>query len=1073
MGDRDKIEFGLLGPVEGRLGDAPLDLGPRKQRLVLAALLLAANRTVSTERLVDLTWPDSPPPSARTAIHGRISRLRTVLAVAARERDEPALVSVGPGYALRIDPGAVDAHRFTALLRKARAARTDGQAADLYDEALRLWRGPALDGVATEDVRRELCGNLEEARLQAVDEWADAGLRLRRHRDLVEHLTSHLAAHPTRERTAGQLALALYRCGRASDALDVCRRTRQRLHDDLGIDPGPDLAALEVAILRKDTSLAAPDTPATATPGTTATADTIVVPAHLPAAPSGFTGRTAEVRRLTELLGDTSTVPFAVISGPAGVGKSALAVHCAHAVAGRYDDGQLHLNLRGHDLDEPMPPVDALTRFLRALGMPPTRIPAEADEAVLAYRSLLAGRRVLVVLDNAGSAEQVRPLLPGAPGCAVVVTSRDDLRGLAALDGASPLRLDVLTPAESLDLLARMLGADRLAAEPDAAAELARLCDHLPLALRIAGAHLAARPDQPVAEYARELAEGDRLGGLAIPEDPRAAVGTAFDLSYRALAPRTRLLFRRLGLVPGPDLTAAVAATLCGSPLAETAAELARLTAAHLVREHVPGRYQCHDLLRLYAAERVAAEEPAAEREAATAGLYTFYLRHLDAAAQVLYPHRIRLPLPDLPGDPVTFDGTADALAWLEVELPNLTAAVHHAARGGQPRTAWLLADVLRGFFSGRGLAAQWLDVANAALTAATDADDATAMAAAHLSFGEAYRSISRYPLAVEHDSAARDLARRAGWAEGESTALGNLGVTVRETGDLRRAEDCFSSALEINVRIGSTRKQALDLLNLGIVHATLGKLASAAELFERATALGREASSPGTTGMLAQCLGITWRYLGDLARAERQLTAGLTVFREIDESWAQASALESLAGVHADAGRHRQARDMAAEALRLARETGSRRVEAAALNALGLVQRDPAAALARHTEALEVAAAVGHAHSRIEALIGQAGAHVRLGAHAAAEQVAREALTLARDTDHRMLEGQALTVLAAATRDPVTAWEALTVHRETGYLLGAARTLRLLGEAHWPEALELFTRIGTTEGDDLRERLC
>ena len=1059
MGARDAIGFGLLGPVEGRLGDTPLDLGPRKQRLVLAALLLEANRPLSTERLVDLTWPDSPPPTARTAIHGRISRLRQVLGAAGVE-----LASASSGYTLRIDPGLVDAHRFTDLLARARTAPDDELASTLYDEALSLWRGPALAGTADEDVRRELCGNLEEARLQAFDELTDVRLRLGRHRDLVEHLTSHLAAHPTRERTAGQLALALYRCGRVGDALETLRRTRTRLADDLGIDPGPELSALEVAILRKDESLRLP--PSTA------------VPAHLPAATAGFTGRAAELRRLTELLSDNGpAMPLAVISGPAGVGKSALAVHCAHELTGRYRDGQLHVNLRGYDVDEPMPPIDALTLFLRALGLPPAQVPAEQDEAVLAYRSLLAGRRILVVLDNAGSAEQVRPLLPGSPSCAVLVTSRDDLRGLAALDGAWPLRLDVLAPAESLTLLGRMVGADRLAREPAAAAELAGLCDHLPLALRIAGARLAARPGQPVAEYVRELAEGNRLGELAIPEDPRAAVGAAFDLSYRALAPRSRLLFRRLGLVPGPDFTAAVAATLCGTSLAEATAELAGLAAAHLVREHVPGRFQCHDLLRLYAAARAAAEEPA-ERDAVTTGLYDFYLRHADAAGRVLYPHKIRLPLP-APGD--IFASTSDALAWLDAELPNLTAAAHHAARTGRRRTACLLADTLRGYFPGRGLNAQWLDLAETALAAAED--DETA-AAAHLNFGEAYLHLTRHPEAIEHLTAARELA--GDWVECASTALGNLGLIYRESGELRRAEDCFSSALEINERIGSAHKQVIDHVNLGVVHAVLGKLESAARLFERAFELGEEASSPTMNAMVVQCLGNTKRYLGDLAGAAEYLTAALGMFREISDQTGQASVLDSLAGVHADAGRLVEAREAATEALRLARENDHRRIEGAALNTLGLVEPDPAAALALHAEALAVATAIGLAASGIEAIIGMAVRHAGLGAVAEAEQRAREALTMARDADHRMIEGQALMALAQAlvvAGDPkqatVVAEEALAVHRETGYLLGEARTLRLLGTAHrvtdgtadpyWPRALALFTRIGTTEADELR----
>ncbi|HEU5474653.1 MAG TPA: BTAD domain-containing putative transcriptional regulator [Actinophytocola sp.] len=665
--------------MEGRAGGRPVNLGPPKQRLVLAALLLEANRPLSTARLVDLTWPDSPPPSARTAIHGRISRLRMVLADAAG--DEVALVSQGSVYTLRIDPGAVDAHRFTALLAAARAAPTDELAARRYDEALGLWHGPALDGVTTESVRRELCGNLEEARLQAVDELADVRLRLGMHRDLVELLTGHLAAHPTRERTAGQLALALYHSGRACDALAVCRRTRRRLHEELGVEAGPELGAIEVAILRNDESLAPAVRPA--------------VPAHLPAEAAGFTGRAAEVRRLTELLSDTdpTALPVAVISGPAGVGKSALAVRCGHELAGRFPDGQLHVDLRGFDTGEPLRPMAALMTFLRALGLRGTRLPADQDEAILTYRSMVAGRRILIVLDNAAGAEQVRPLLPGSPSCAVLVTSRDELLGLCAIDGARPLSLDVLTPAESLILLRRLVGTDRVRREPDAAAELTRLCGHLPLALRIAGAHLAARPAEPLEEYARELAGSDRLGTLAISADPRARLGSAFDLSYQALAPATRRVFRRLGLIPGPDFTPAATAALCDVALRDSAAELDRLAAARLIREHAPGRFRFLDLLRLFAAGRGEVEDPPAEREAALNRLYLFYLRHADAAARLLRPHRVRPALPE--PEPTGFARPADALAWLAAELPNLTAAVHQGTRGRQRHIACLLGESL------------------------------------------------------------------------------------------------------------------------------------------------------------------------------------------------------------------------------------------------------------------------------------------------------------------------------------------------------------------------------------------
>jgi DNA-binding SARP family transcriptional activator len=1077
------LAFALLGPVEVRTGDRRLDIGPPKQRLVLAVLLLAANRPVPIDRLVDLSWPDSPPPTARTAIHGRISKLRALLTAA---DPEVALLSEGSGYRLCVDEDLVDAHRFTALVKRARATASDALAVPLYEQALALWQGRPLDGTAAEDVRRQLCGSLEEARQLALDDHTDAQLRLGRHREVVDQLIQRLESDPVRERTAGQLALALYRCGRAGQALDVCGRTRRRLRDELGVDPGPALAALETALLRNDPALVLPTPPASA----------MTVPAHLPPDVAGFTGRAAEVRRLTELLsGDApTTTVIAVVSGLPGAGKTALAVHCGHQVAGWYPDGQLFVNLRGYDPREPVRPVDALARFLRALGVPPGQVPGELDEAVLLYRSLLASRRVIVVLDNAGSAEQVRPLLPGAAGCAALVTGREELRGLVALDGARPLRLDILPRAESVALLGRMVGRDRLAGEPVAAAELAELCGHLPLALRIAGAHLAGHPAQPVESYARDLAQGNRIGKLAIPEDPRAAVRAAFDLSYRALAPRLRRLFRTLGLVPGPDFTSAAAAAMAGCPVDEAEQDLDRLDTAHLVRRSGSGRYLFHDLLRLYAAERAEDEERPADRETALTGLFDFYLHHADVARRILYPHRIRVPLPDPPQGMVIaeFGDSSAALRWLEAELPNLTAAIHQAADTGRNREACLLADAIRGFFPGRGHTQEWFAVASTALRAATTENDPRLVTLAHLSLAEAHQRRAQYAAAIEHGTAARTFAGLAGWADGESTALGIIGSVHREAGELRAAAAYSGQALDINIRIGARHKQVIDLVNLGVSHAILGDLREAADYFHRAHEIGQRSSSPANTAMVLQCLGNVYRYLGRLTDAVGYLSEALAVSTDISDLGSQAGILDSLAGTHADAGRHDEATRLAVEALTLARQAGARRTEAATLATMGTIhhaQGQYRESLSQHGKALILASDLGYLAGEVDALIGIADVDTHLGDHAGGEARATHALTLARRTSHHLQEGQALTTLAdnaLAAADPERAVrlarEALAIHDATGYRLGKARTLRTLGHAvslldsttaaapHWHAAFALLTEIGTPEADDLRE---
>jgi tetratricopeptide (TPR) repeat protein len=815
-------------------------------------------------------------------------------------------------------------------------------------------------------------------------------------------------------------------------------------------------------------------------------------PRQLPPGIPGFTGRQEALTALDANLSN-GTVAVAAVAGPAGVGKTALAVHWAHRVADRFPDGQLFMNLRGYDPGEPVAVVDALARLLRVLGVAPGEVPPELDDAVPLYRSLLASRRVLVVLDNAGSAEQVRPLLPGAAGCAVLVTSREDLRGLIALDGALPVRLNTLPPTESRGLLAGMIGAARLDREPAAAAKLATLCGHLPLALRIAGAHLLSHPERSIDAYARDLAAGNRIAKLAIPEDPKAAVRSAFDLSYATLTARERRLFRALGLVPGPDFTVPSAAAVAGCPVAEAEQDLNRLENAHLVRPGPPGRYLFHDLIRLYAAERAEAEDCPADRDHAMGNLLAHYLCAADAARAALYPHRIRVPLGESVAASVAveFADATSALRWLEAELPNLTAAIQHAADTRHATRACLLADAIRGYFPGRGRVSEQFTVASTALRAATEADDPLLATSAHLSLAEAHAGLGQYTPAIEHCTSARTLALKAGWTDGESTALGRMGTIHRETGRLRDAATCFRRALDINTRLGARHKQLLDLMHLGVIHALLGDLVEAADLLGRAHEIGHESVSPSNTAMVLHCLGNVHRYLGSLTDAVGYLTEALTISRAINESTSQAGILDSLAGTHTDKGNHDDAMTFATQALALARQVGARQTETAALVNLGTIhqaQGDHKQSLQRHGDAHSLATDIGHVAGELDALIGLACANTSLGRHGSAETHANAALTLSRKSDHRLQEGQALTALAdnalASQSVPEAArlaHKALTVHNKTGYRLGEARTLRTLGHAmcqlddvaaahtHWHAALTLLTDINPTEAEDLR----
>jgi DNA-binding SARP family transcriptional activator len=602
------LEFRLLGPVEAHVGDRRVDLGSRRQRFVLAVLALEVSQSIPIDRLIDLAWPAAPPRTAAHAIAVSVSELRKAFVAAAVPRDVVELARRGSGYMLRADPLSIDAHRFRALVEQARATPLDDRKVTLLEEALRLWCGPALDGSAPAETRELLCHGLDEARLTAIEDRLDARLRLGHHQELVDELSGLVDANPTRERLVGQLMLALYRGGRAGDALAIYRRVRERLGTELGLDPGPALQRLEGLILRDDPSIAAPP------PTIAARHADATVPAQLPPAVAGFTGRDDALAWLDGLA--TAEAPIvATIAGTAGVGKTTLAVHWAHQVADRFPDGQLYVNLRGFDPGgQTMDPATAVRRFLDAFEIPPARVPADPDAQAALYRSLIADKRMLLVLDNARDTAQVRPLLPAAPGCLVMVTSRNQLTGLIAAANAHPITLDLLTVDEARRLLARRIGPDRVAADPDAVEQIITACARLPLALAIVATH----PHLPLHTLAHELHNsGERLDTLST-DDPHTDVRAVFSWSYSALTPPAARLFRLLGLHPGPDTSTAAAASLAALPPPQVRPLLTELTRTNLLAEPAPGRYTVHNLLRAYATDLAHRVDPDQQRRAAT-----------------------------------------------------------------------------------------------------------------------------------------------------------------------------------------------------------------------------------------------------------------------------------------------------------------------------------------------------------------------------------------------------------------------------------------------------------------------
>jgi DNA-binding SARP family transcriptional activator len=709
-------EFAILGPLEVRRGGTLVHVGGPRQRALLALLLCHANRVVSRDELIEELLAGQPPGSAGRMLQVQISRLRQALA----DGDgEPRVIARPPGYVLRVEPGELDMHAFeqrVAAGRQALQHGDPGRAAVLLGEAESVWRGRPLADLEFEPFARFEIQRLAELRLLAAEDRIDAELALGQHGALCPELGQLVAEHPLRERLRGQLMLALYRSGRQAEALAVFHDTRRVLDAELGVEPGPGLRQLHEWVLAADPGLELPGQAWAA--ATAAPPMPVVVPRELPADVAAFTGRAAELAELDRLLpgpaGEDSgkapgAVVIAAVAGTAGAGKTALAVRWAHRVAGQFPDGQLYVNLRGYDPGQPVAPDEALAGFLRALGVADADIPLEEAERAARYRSLVAAKRLLVVLDNAASEAQVRPLLPGSESVMVVVTSRDSLAGLVAVDGARRLDVDVLPQGEAVALLCALIG-PRVGDDPAAAEDLARLCARLPLALRVAAERAAARPDTPLADLVAELGgEGDRLELLAAGGDSRAAVTSVFSWSYRHLPADAARMFRLLGLHPGPDWDRCAAAALTTSSAVEAGRLLAALARAHLIQPAGPGRYQMHDLLRGYAAHLAARHDTDQARQAALTGLFDYYLAVCAAATARLAPagHQ-QQPQPPPAGIPVPeFGDRAAARAWLDTELSTLTALVTYAAAHGWPShtarlAAWygLPAVVVAGTFA-------------------------------------------------------------------------------------------------------------------------------------------------------------------------------------------------------------------------------------------------------------------------------------------------------------------------------------------------------------------------------------
>ena len=887
-----------------------MDVGPPQQRAVLAGLLVREGGQVSLGGLVEGVWGDRAPGSAERVIRQYVYRLRLVLGRAG----SGGIGSVGGGYVLEVDPGSCDLTCFTRLVARARKARADGDpgaAVALFAEGLALWGGSALAGVPGPYAAAQRA-RLDELRLDVQEEHAAVLADLGRYDQAAAELSALVTAHPLRERLREVQMLALYRAGRQAEALEVFREASTLLRQELGVDPGPGLTAMHQRILATDPTLLNP-APAQPTPAAPAVPAELV-PAQLPGDVAHFTGRAEQVEALTELAERAgSTVVVSAIGGSAGIGKTALVVHWGHRHTASFPDGTLYVNLRGFDpTGTPLEPGAAIRSFLDALGVTSGRIPTGLEAQAGLYRSLLTGKKMLVVLDNARDAEQVRPLLPGAPGTLVLVTSRNQLTGLIAHDGAHSLTLDLLTPHEAHDLLNHRLGTTRAQAEPEAVEELATLCARLPLALNITAARAAMRPDFPLAIFATELRETRNRLSTLDTGDPTANVRAVFSWSYHALSEPAARMFRLLGIHPGPDITTPAAASLTATTHQQARTALNELTSAHLLTEHTPGRYTFHDLLRAYATEQTHTHDTDEQRSQALHRALDHYIHTARRAAQLVDPGRdpIALPEPEPGVTPETLTDDQQAWDWFTAEHQVLLAAITQAETHELDTRVCQLARTLSTVLYRRG---HWHDgqtTQTAALAAAERLGDLAEQAHAQRQVARADIAFTDFPKAQGRLELAIELFRRLDDPLDHAHAHGSLALVLDRQGRYREGLDQAQQALPLYREAGDRLGQASTLNTIGWIHSELGEHQQALTYCEEALELQLGLGNKGLQAAIWDSLGHAHHHLGHHKQALRCYHQALDLYRENRERYEEADSLTRLGDTQLAAGDHDDARN-------------------------------------------------------------------------------------------------------------------------------------------------------------------
>jgi DNA-binding SARP family transcriptional activator len=982
------VKFKILGPVEITAGSERLDLGGTRQQIVIAMLLLHANRVVTMDRLLEAIYGEDLPPTARSQAQISISWLRRVFA--ARSRD-PIILTREHGYAINVDSAGLDSRQFEELVASARTSRDAGrldQAVAYYRDALRLWRGPALDGIDSQLIR-VTASRLDEQRIATNEVRLELELELGRHHELVGELTELVQEHPLRERLRGQLMLALYRCDRTAEALEVYRQARQTMIDELGIEPSGRLRQLQRAILNSDSSLELPVV-ATVRREQPAGATERQAPSLLPTDIADFTGRTVELSQINRQLihpgGQDApvAVSVAVLVGKGGVGKTCIAVHASHGLAAHFPDGQLFADLHG-GTSHRVSPTQVLERFLRALGLPGPQIPEGLDERAEVYRALIADRKVLVVLDGAATESQVSPLLPGTGAAAVIITSRSWLTGLA---GAVHIEVGVFGPDKSLDLLARIAGVERVKTQLQAAAAVAEHCGHLPLALRIAGARLSARPHWSIEQLVDRLAdETHRLDELRHGD---MGIRPSILLTYNSVGEEARRLFRRLALLEVPLFTGWLSAALLDQPFAHAQDVLEDLVSAQLIEtmgtgSGVHSQYRFHELIRVFARERLATEEPAAERRTAlerglSALLYLAERAHCGYFGGDYVRIRSDAPRFELP-EQLVGQLVGDPLSWYERERAVLVAGVRQAAQAGLVELCWGLASSAVALFESRVYLDDWRETHDIALEATSKARNVRGQAAIRYSIGSLHMVQQRFTPAHRELTTAAQLFAEVGDDHGVALAILHIAYLDRLSGRLDDATRRYEQALAVFRRTEDQIAVAYVLQGQAHVKLEVNEVDSATGLLAEALQLCRGANCARIEAQVLYRIGEAYLQTGDLADGVSTFEEVLRITTDMGDLIGEGYAWQGIGAAKLRQGELEEAHNALHRVLELAGSTGERLIEARSLlglSELALAKGDPGEAVVFAQQACELFRDMGSLIYQVQALTLLGDAHSR-----------------------------------------------------------------------------------------------